>query len=379
MSNIARPLREKTLKAAIAIGQLNQKAGPSVNGVRLVRALLERGCDARLVHCTPAGGADERLAAELSDYLVALPHVHPLDPRWGLSFARHMRRIRPDVVQVNSQTQALVLAPIARLLGAATVYTMRNLLEYNAGWIQRGLKFVAPRFIDRFVGVSEAIADNIRTHSLSPRDPVVIYNGVEPPSRDALAEKRARVRRNLGVADGELLIGTCGRLSPDKEQIHLLEAAAMLKDRAFRMVVVGDGEMRSQMEAFCERENLGHVHFVGWQTDVNAYLAAMDVFAFHSMPHSEGLPTVVTEAAMMGLPLILADIACLREVYADEQQALFATPAAPEQFAEQLARVLDSPSLRETLSREARAVATEHFTIDAMADRYVALYQEIIA
>ena len=144
------------------------------------------------------------------------------------------------------------------------------------------------------------------------------------------------------------------------------------------MVVVGDGEMRSEMEQFCADHDLLGVHFAGWQTDVTAYLAAMDIFAFHSMPHSEGLPTVVTEAAMMGLPLVLADIACLREVYTHERQALFATPAAPEEFAEQLTRVLESASLRETLSREARAVAGGLFTIDAMTDRYLALYEEIL-
>lgn len=364
---------------AIIVGQLNRKAGPSVNGIRLARALRERGRDVWVVHRTAPDALDAGWADEFRDCLLPLPSVHPCDPRYALAFLRRIRAARPDVVHFNLQTDALILAPVARLLGVRTLYTMRNLLEYNAQWIQSGLKIVGPLSIDRFAAVSGAVADNIVEHRLSRVPPTIIYNGVEDNDRRRLDETRSRIRQELGVPNGDLLVGTCGRLSPDKEQIHLLKALSLLGSRSPHMVIVGDGEMRPQLEHYCRDQRLNRVKFVGWQSDVRAFLAAMDVFAFHSMPDSEGLPTVVTEAAMMGLPLLIANIKCLREVYVDGRHALFAKPASASEFAGQLSRMLEDPSLRARLGSAAHEVAHAEFSIATMADRYLALYEETVA
>ena len=367
------------MRIAIAVGQLNRKAGPSVNGIRLARALRERRHDVWVVHRTAPEAVDAGWADEFRDCLLSLPFLHPCDPRYSLAFLRQIRDARPDVVHFNLQTDALILSPVARLLGVRTLYTMRNLLEYNAGWIQSGLKVIGPLSIDRFAAVSGAVADNIVEHRLCRVPPAIIYNGVEDNDRRRLDETRSRIRQELGVRNGDLLVGTCGRLSPDKEQIHLLEALSLLGSRSPHMVIVGDGEMRPQLEHYCREQGLNKVKLVGWQTDVSAFLSAVDVFAFHSMPDSEGLPTVVTEAAMMGLPLLLADIKCLREVYVDGRHALFAKPACASEFADQLLRLLEDSSLRTSIGSAAYEVAHAEFSIDTMADRYLALYEETVA
>lgn len=365
------------MRVFVVIGQLNHRCGPSVNGVRLARHLIASGWDVRLVHCTPPVDADSDLEQEFGDRLLGLPYVHPLDPRWALAFSSHTCRLKPEVVHLNTPTQALVLAPPARLAGTLVIYTMGNLLEYNAKWLQRGLRFIAPRCIRQIVGVSHAVTEDATRHRLSRVRPITIYNGVEAPDADERARERIATRTALGVSDDEIVVGTCGRLSPDKEQIHLLKATALLRDHDFRLLIVGDGQMREPMEAFCTSEELTNVHFAGWQTDVTRFLAAMDVFAFHSMPFAEGLPTVVTEAAMMGLPLVLADLPCLREVYADEEQALFAAPGEPAEFAAQIERMLTSPALRARLGAAAREVAHEQFSIPAMAEHYARLYRSL--
>jgi len=362
------------MRVAIVIGELNSRSGPSVNGARLARALTASGQEVALVHCTPPSAMAEGLVQEFSDRLLALPCVHPLDPRWAGAFLRHVRRLRPQLVHLNTQTQAMVLAPLARLSGAAVVYTMRNLLEYNNAWIRHALKVVTPRFVNRMIGVSEAVTDNIRLHRLSRTEPLVIYNGVEPPEFGDRASARAEVRRELDIRDDQVVVGTCSRLSSDKAQIHLIEAAVLLKGRDFSMIVVGDGEMREPMEELCAREGLANVHFLGWRTDVPRFLAAMDVFAFHSMPEREGLPTVVTEAAMAGLPLVVADIQCLREVYTDGEDALFAGPGASDEFAAQIDRMLTSPELRGSLGARASEIARGKFSIETMTESYLDLF-----
>lgn len=79
----------------------------------------------------------------------------------------------------------------------------------------------------------------------------------------------------------------------------------------------------------------------------------------------------------MGLPLVLADLPCLREVYADEEQALFAVPGEPAEFAAQVERMLTSPALRARLGTAARKVAYEQFSIPVMGEHYARLYRSL--
>lgn len=109
------------MRVFVVIGQLNHRCGPSVHGIRLVRQLIRMGYEAYLMHRTPEGQAEERLLDELSDVLLPLPTHHPLDPRQGIEFARHLR-LRPDVVVFRLQTAMYNLAPIAHHAGAKTLY-----------------------------------------------------------------------------------------------------------------------------------------------------------------------------------------------------------------------------------------------------------------
>lgn len=368
------------MRVFVVIGQLNHRCGPSVHGIRLVRQLIRMGHEAYLMHRTPEGQAEERLLDELSDVLLPLPTHHPLDPRQGIEFAHHLR-LRPDVVVFRLQTAMYNLAPIAHHAGAKTLYMAGNVLEYNAWWMQRTLPWLCNRSIDFLAGCSnEVVRSFVAAGYRGPTGRIPL--GVEWPDDDWLSQARHRMRNELGYVADDVVFCTIGRLVADKQQIHLLHACKELHEggHRFRFLIVGDGMARSDLEAYCQEAGLvERVHFAGWQPDVFPYLAAADAFVFHSTDTAEGLGAVNLEAAAVGLPLILADLRCLREVWPDGEDVLFAPAGDATAFASHMADLIRSPERRQVLGRAAARKIRQEYSLEAMATSYLKVFQEIVA
>lgn len=377
----SRRLEVMHVRVAIVIGQLNYRCGPSVDGIRLVRQLRRMGREVALVHCTPPGEADASLLDELAATAVPLQPRHPLDPRQGLDFAHHLRTLRPDVAVFKLPTAMYNLAPVAHRMGVRTVYMAGNVLQYNAGWMQRTLPWLCNRCVDFLAGCSqEVVRSFVEAGYRGPTGRIPL--GVEWPDDDSLRRARLLIRGQMGFTEDDVVFCTVGRLVADKQQIHLLRACRELRDRGerFRLIVVGDGTARSELEAYCREEGLTEqVRFVGWQTDVFAYLAAAEAFLFHSTDTAEGLGVVNLEAAAVGLPLILADLRCLREVWPHGDGVMFAPVGDAAAFADRMGELIASPELRRGLGDAAAKKVRAEYSCEAMARAYLDVFEELTA
>jgi glycosyltransferase involved in cell wall biosynthesis len=120
---------------------------------------------------------------------------------------------------------------------------------------------------------------------------------------------RAAVRAELGLPAEAFVVGHVGRFQEQKNHRFVVEIAAQLAKRepAFRLLLVGDGQLRPAVERQVAEAGLGeHVRFLGVRRDVPRLLrGAMDVFLLPSF--YEGLPLVGIEAQAAGLPCVLSD------------------------------------------------------------------------
>lgn len=369
------------MRVAIVIGQLNYRCGPSVDAIRLVRQLRRMGHDALLVHRTPERQADVVLLDELSDVLMPQPPRHPLDPRQGLDFAHHLRTFRPDVAVFRLPTAMYNLAPVAHRMGVRTIYMAGNVLQYNSGWMQRTLPWLCNRYVDFLAGCShEVVRSFVEAGYRGPTGRIPL--GVEWPDDGSLRRARLLIRGQMGFTEDDVVFCTVGRLVRDKQQIHLLRACRELRDRGegFRLIVVGDGTARPELEAYCREAGLTeHVRFVGWQTDVFAYLAAAEAFVFHSTDTAEGLGAVNLEAAAVRLPLILADLRCLREVWPDGDDVMFAPVGDAAAFAERMGELIASAELRRAMGDAGAKRVRAEYSCEAMARAYLDVFEELLA
>ena len=118
-----------------------------------------------------------------------------------------------------------------------------------------------------------------------------------------------------------------GRLSPEKNFLHLLRALPKLKRDGipFRLQIIGEGEDRQKLEDYIARHHLGDcVTLLGWQENPYPYLKNADIVVCSS--RYEGLSTVVTEALILGRPVVTTPCNGMAELLGDNEYGLIADP-----------------------------------------------------
>lgn len=141
-----------------------------------------------------------------------------------------------------------------------------------------------------------------------PRDKIrIMKNAIEIEKYQFDSRKRDRVRDELGL-ENALVLGTTGRLSYQKNQAFLIDVFADFHRQRpnSKLLLVGDGELRGELELQIAGKGLEKdVLLLGWKTNVEDYLQAMDIFLLPS--RFEGLGIAAVEAATSGLPCLVSD------------------------------------------------------------------------
>lgn len=301
--------------------------------------------------------------------------VHDLSSRGRLSLKcapklhALLRGGRFDLVHAH-----LPLAGIAaRLVRGKTplVYTEHNVWEvYHP--LTRWLNRVTFRANDHVVAVSADVAASIGRGwpHVSPIVTVVL-NGIA--ERPALLS-RDEVRLREGIAPGDLLLLSIGNLFSRKGHDVLLEALALIADRApeLRLWIVGDGDERATLERLVSARGLsGRVRLLGLCEDVGPLLGAADGFVLAS--RYEGLPVALLEAMAVGLPCVATAVGGMPEALADGTGILVPT-GSPQALAQALFS-LRSPDTRRCLGEAALRRVRERFSAETMDRRLEEIFR----
>jgi glycosyltransferase involved in cell wall biosynthesis len=185
------------------------------------------------------------------------------------------------------------------------------------------------------------------------------------------------LRRELGIPQDALVVGTVGHLRPEKNHLRLLEACAALR---VHVLLVGDGDERARLEERAARPDLaGRVHFAGYRPDPQRFFRAMDVFAITS--DTEQMPVCLLEAMASHLPVVSTDVGDIHAVLSAEQQPWLVpldgeATAAP--LAERLGALVRDPGLRQRLGEGNRRQVEERFSFETMLTAYREIYHEVL-
>lgn len=187
----------------------------------------------------------------------------------------------------------------------------------------------------------------------------LVYNGFDAAEFDARQSQPLVPRRG-----DEIVIGNAGRLTRQKGQALLLEAAALLAQQPlpFRVLIAGAGELEAELKAQAARLGLGErVEFLGFVTDMKAFHQSIDIFALPSL--WEGFGFVLTEAMCMGLPVAAFGVSSIPEVVADGETGLLCPPDAAA-LAANLLTLMRDEALRRRLGAKGRERALALFDKD---------------
>jgi glycosyltransferase involved in cell wall biosynthesis len=219
----------------------------------------------------------------------------------------------------------------------------------------------------------------MRTEGIPAGKIDVVYNGVDT-AVFAQCEKREEVRSELHIPPDSTVVGIVGRLSEEKGGVDvLIRAIARLRkiNPNLRLLVVGDGPLRGNLEALADESAPGGaIMFTGTRNDVAHLLSAMDLFVLPSL--NEALPIVVLEAMAAGLPVIATNVGGVPEIVEHEKTGLLVAPGSEDALYSALNRLTYDAYLRERLAQAGRRRVTSDFTIERMVERIEGLYGKLL-
>ena len=305
------------------------------------------------------------------------PAPHLMDAKRMGKVALYLRKNRPDVIQTHLVYANIVGGLAGFATGIPVIATLHSTGQdaWNSKW-QNWLEAQIMKRLDRrviAVGYQTAVAHQ---HRLGGKKIDVIPNAVGLPVQ-ITATERASLRREIIGDDAKLLLISVGKLRPAKAYDDLLRAFASLHSRYPQavLVLVGDGDQRSDLEALSRTLELERsVLFLGNRTDVPYLLAASDLFLSSSVV--EGMPLVVMEAMMAGLPVVATSVGDLPYMLTADC-GILVPPSQPEQLANVAATLLEDEKKLKLMGMHAQEYAMHNFSSSAWLNKLTALYKEV--
>jgi glycosyltransferase involved in cell wall biosynthesis len=208
----------------------------------------------------------------------------------------------------------------------------------------------------------------------------VIHNGFDLKRLRPDMVERAQVRDELGIAGDAFVICYVARFDPQKDHPGFLNAARLFAEEHAKAVFVLCGPQmvpeNETLRAWIAEHSLNNrVKLLGSRPDVDRLLRGMDI-ATSSSAFAEGFPNVVGEAMATALPVVATAVGEVETIVGDA--GIVVPPRSPETLAAAWAEIAAlAPKTREELGLRARQRIKEHFSIEAVANEYSALYASL--
>lgn len=374
-----------------------QKIGP-VKITFLIRALTIGGAERQLVVLAKAlherghrvqvgvfygGGPLER---DLHDAGVSVTSLDKTG-RWDTAgflyrLGRFLRSTSPDVVHGYMGTSnylSLLLRPVH---GGKVVWGVRasDMDGDRYDWLYRvdaGLERRLSRFPDLIIANSQSGRDHVIRAGYPAEKTIVIPNGIDTIRFAPDGEARTRLRAEIGVAQGDFLVGRVGRLDPQKDFPTFLQAAAVAASRlpTVKFVCVGSGpdEYAKALRTSDAARSLGErLTWLGARGDMPAVYNALDLIVSSSV-YGEGVPNVIAEAMACGVPAVVTD--CGDSAWVVGSPGAVVPKSDPDALAAAMIATLETAGAREQL----RARITEMMSVDSLVERTEAALGQVTA
>jgi glycosyltransferase involved in cell wall biosynthesis len=294
-------------------------------------------------------------------------------------------RARFDIVHANRSSSGLVAGLIGFALGKRVLYKLTRGDEVDAkglgsGLLGRAKIWALQRTVGKFVSLTDETEQDLLGLGVSPGRIARIPNGIDTENRTKDYD-RAAVLAQLSWEPDAHVVTFVGRLVHAKGIDWLLDVWTLVRERdpRARLLIVGDGPERPALTARAHALGIaGSVTFTGRQEDVYQFLAASDVFVLPS--RMEGMSNALLEAMSQGVPVVVADdqLGGNRAVVTPGKDGMVVPFGDTEGFARTVQSLLTDRELREEMGRRAAQKVEDAYSIEAVARRYMGLYDELL-
>jgi glycosyltransferase involved in cell wall biosynthesis len=373
--------------------------GPAIQAITLTQRLTALGYDTTLIRGreAPDEGSMDYLAEEVDVHPVLIRTLErnpgPQDLVALYLLVRALRARQPRIVHSHA-AKAGTLGRLAALLAfrpgrrPVLVHTFHghSLSGYfssrrNAAFL-RIERFLARR-TDRLIAVSAEVRDELAELGVAPRDRfAVVPLGfdlssflVADPER---GERRRALRAELGIAEDALVVTLVARLVPIKRVDRFLRVASLLRDvPGLRFVIVGDGELRDELQASEQTRALGSaLVWAGFRRDMPDVYFASDVVAQTS--DNEGTPVALIEAQAAAVPVVTTAVGGVASAVLDGESGRITAVDDDEGMAGAIRGYLSDAGERREHGERGRRHVGERFTLNGLVAAIDGLYRGLL-
>lgn len=294
---------------------------------------------------------------------------------------RHVEAFQPSIIHAHL-FEAEVFAGIIKILRPRIplVSTRHGLDPLRNAIPAIFIQKILTRLQARIVGVSNAVVASIPvTSSMKADKLMLIHNGVNTkmfsPGRTEEAEL---LRKELGLG-GKKVVGSVGRLVPEKGYDFLLTAWPAVLDQVPEacLLLIGDGPQRALLQKMVSGKNMrGSVRLCGTITEaLPTWLLSFDLFVLPSL--SEGLGIAVLEAMASGLPVVATHVGGIPDIV-NSSSGILVPAGDVKALAAAIVQTLDNPLQSKNMGREARNRVEREFTIEHTVEKLAELYEAVL-
>jgi glycosyltransferase involved in cell wall biosynthesis len=303
-----------------------------------------------------------------------------------IKLTRLMRKNHYALVHTHS-SKAGILGRLAAKLGGVPciVHTVHgwSYHDYMSSTVRRAyilLERLAARFTDRLIVVTNTdIEKGLANHIAEPQKYILIRSAIPIVEFDPDKVDRRAVRRSLGIAEDCPVLGNIGRFSSQKNPLDWVKIAAQVASEIpdCMFLMVGDGPLRQEAESLMEDLGIrSRVITTGLRRDVPELLSAIDAFLLTSL--WEGLPRVLPQAMLMGVPVVAYRSDGVAEAIQSGDTGFLSEPGELTTAANYCRRLLEDAELHRQIAKRARQFATQNFELSVMIAQIEQVYQQLL-
>ena len=328
---------------------------------------------------------DYKKIKSLADRVIVLKMAHQINPSSDIKVEKALRRIikqlKPDIVYAHS-SKAGALARIADL-------GLKNKVIYNPhGWafnmqqsakkqeMYKWVEKISAHFCDKIVCISDAEKESALREKICKSSKLqVIYNGID---LEEIEKAASMSRAQLGIPEDAFVVGMVGRLSKQKAPDTFVKAAKLIKEKipnAF-FLMVGDGELRDQVESLINQYDLGSSFLItGWVDNPTAYMKIMDVGMLLS--RWEGFGLVLPEYMACGVPIVATNVDAIPNIIKDSVNGMLVNEDDYYEAANKVIFVHKHVEVKQHLINAANECIMNNYRGEFIAEKSLKLYKGI--
>ena len=311
---------------------------------------------------------------------LGIKRVYGISGVMGLiKLIKYMKNNQSDIVQSYLFSENILGVIAAKIAGVKWIITGRR----DTGLLMQGkwqhiLAYrLTNRWVDKIVCVSEAVKKVVLAKERAPIGKLeVIYNGVDVDVfRPQTTDRRQQIKTNLGMKEGEFVVGIIANFSWIKGHQDFIKAANfVLKEIPnVKFLLVGDGPLKESCQLLVSSSHLkDKVLFLGSRQDIPELLSIMDVSV--SASYSEGMSNTILESMAAGVPVVATGVDGNLETVVDKESGILVPPKRPLVMADAIIMILKKPQIAKKMGETARQMAIQKFNSQVMVDNFENLY-----